>query len=133
MPFNAIDPADEEPLRPGILAGLAGMGRNLLGLALCRVELAALELADVRAALLKLAVLFAAGALTALFALASWTGLVILLAWDSLGWKILAIVAVLYTFLTLAIIQYARALVRDGRLSLPLTMEELRNDRDALQ
>jgi len=125
--------SDQEALRPGVLAGAASMARNLLGLALCRIELAALELADVRAALLKLAVLFAAGVVTAFFALACWTGLVVILAWDSLGWKILAIVALIYTFATVAIVLYVRALVRDGRLSLPLTMAELRNDRDALQ
>lgn len=133
MPFNSIDSAEEEPLRPGFLAGLAGMGRNLLGLLLCRIELAALELADVRAVLLKLAVVFAIGVLTAFFALACWTGLVVMLAWDSLGWKILAIVAGFYTLITLGIVVYARALIRDDRLSLPLTMAELRNDRDALQ
>lgn len=133
MAFNPPEFAEEEQLRPGFLAGLAGMGRNLLGLALCRVELAALELADVRGTLLKLAMFFAVGVLTAFFALACWTGLVVLLAWDSLGWKILAIVALFYTLATLAIVMYARGLARDGRLSLPLTMAELRNDRDALQ
>lgn len=124
---------DEPPLRPGILAGVATMSRNLLGLVLCRVELAALELADVRAALLKLAVLFAVGAITVFFALACWTGLVVLLAWESLGWKILAIVALVHTFAAVLIGFYVRAMIREGRLSLPLTMTELRNDRDALQ
>lgn len=133
MPFDSTEFAEDTPLRPGILAGLAGMGRNLLGLLLCRIELAALELADVRAALLKLAVVFAIGVLTAFFALACWTGLVIVLAWESLGWKILAIVAGFYTIITLGVVLYARALVRDDRLSLPLTMAELRDDREALQ
>lgn len=128
-----IDTSAEEPLRPGIIAGAASMARNLLGLALCRIELAALELADIRAALLKLAVFFAAGVVTAFFALACWTGLVVMLAWESLGWKILGIVALFYTLATLAIALYARALIREGRLGMPLTMAELRNDRDALQ
>lgn len=133
MPIESPDFLDEEPVRPGVLAGLAGMGRNLLGLLLCRIELAALELADVRAALLKLAVFFAIGVLTAFFALACWTGLVVVLAWESWGWKILALVAVVYTLITAGIVMYARALIRDDRLSLPLTMAELRSDRDALQ
>lgn len=128
-----IETPDEDPPRPGLIAGAASMARNLLGLALCRIELAALELADIRAALLKLAVFFAAGVVTAFFALACWTGLVVMLAWDSLGWKILGIVAMFYSLATLAIALYARALIRDGRLSMPLTMAELRNDRDALQ
>lgn len=129
----SIDTPDDEPLHPGLLGGVATMARNLLGLVLCRVELAALELADVRAALLKLAMFFAAGVITAFFALACWTGLVVMLAWESLGWKILAIVALVHTFATVLIAFYARALIRDGRLSLPLSMAELRNDRDALQ
>lgn len=124
---------EEPPLRPGILAGAITMARNLLGLVLCRAELVALELADVRAALLKLAVLFAVGAITVFFALACWTGLIVLLAWESLGWKILAIVALVHTFAAVLIGFYVRAMIRDGRLSLPLTMAELRNDRDALQ
>lgn len=128
-----IETPDEDSPRPGIIAGAASMARNLLGLALCRIELAALELADIRAALLKQAVFFAAGVVTAFFALACWTGLVVMLAWDSLGWKILGIVAMFYSLATLAIALYARALIRDGRLSMPLTMAELRNDRDALQ
>ncbi|RJG02700.1 phage holin family protein [Noviherbaspirillum sedimenti] len=130
MPFETTN---EESARPGLLGGVATMARNLLGLVLCRVELAALELADVRAALLKLAVFFAAGVITTFFALACWTGLVVMLAWESLGWKILAIVALVHTCATVLIAFYARALIREGRLSLPLTMAELRNDRDALQ
>ncbi len=124
---------EEHATRPGLLSGLAGMGRNLLGLMLCRVELAALELADVRAAALRLAVVFVAGTLAAIFALACWTGLVVMLAWDSMGWKILALVAGGYTLATVLLALYVRAMIRSGQLSLPLTMAELRNDRDALK
>ena len=133
MPIETPDAPENRPPHPGLLTGLATLWRNLLGLALCRIELAALELADVRAALLKLAVFFAAGVVMVFFALACWTGLVVMLAWDSLGWKILAIVALVYTVAALFIVAQARALISGGRLSLPLTMAELRNDRDALQ
>ncbi len=119
-------------LRPGFIGGLAAMAKNTLGLALCRLELAALELAEARTAALKLAVFFALAVLTAFFALACWTGLVVVLAWDSLGWKILAIVAAVFTLATAAIVWYARSMIDAGRLSLPITMAELRNDRDAL-
>lgn len=121
-----------QQIRPGLISGLGAMAKNFLGLLLCRVELAALELAEVRNALLKLIVLIALGALTALFALACWTGLVIVLAWDSLGWKILAIVAAFFTFASLAVVWYVKAMIAEGKLSLPATMAELRNDRDAL-
>lgn len=120
------------PARAGLIGGAVAIGKNLLGLVLCRAELAALELSEVRAALLKLAVLFGMGLIAAAFALACWTGLVIVLAWDSLGWKILAIVAAFFTAATALLVWYARAMIDEGKLSLPATMAELRNDRDAL-
>jgi uncharacterized membrane protein YqjE len=126
------EPQSIPHLRPGLIGGLAAMVKNLLGLLLCRLELAALELAEARNALLKLVVLIVLGAVTALFALACWTGLVIVLAWDSLGWKILAIVAGFFTLATVAVVCYAKAMIAQGKLSLPATMAELRNDRDAL-
>ena len=123
---------DSAELRPGLIGGLAAMAKNALGLLLCRLELAAVELAEARAAALKLASFFALGVLTAFFALACWTGLAIVLAWESLGWKILAILAAVFTLATVAIIWYARSMIAAGRISLPITMAELRNDRDAL-
>ena len=118
--------------RPGLIGGAVEIGKSLLGLFLCRLELAALELGEVRAALMKMAVLFGLGLITAAFALACWTGLVVVLAWDSLGWKILAIVAAFFTAATLVLVWYGRAMIEAGKLSLPATMAELRNDRDAL-
>lgn len=129
---NTGELAGSTDMRPGLLSGLAGVVRNMLGLALCRLELAAVELAEVRSALLKLAVLFALGSLAAFFAIAGWTSVIVVLAWDSLGWKILAIVAGVFTLAAIAIIWYVRAMIADGKLSLPVTMAELRNDRDAL-
>lgn len=129
--MNSVPPG-LSAARPGLLGGLAAMGRNLLGLLLCRLELAALELAEVRAAAFKLTLILALGIVTACFGLALWTGLIVVLAWDSLGWKILAILAVLFTVASLFLIRYARAMVSEGKLSMPATMAELRNDRDAL-
>lgn len=125
-------PPDHSTPRPGLIAGLGAMLKNLLGLSLCRLELASIELAEVRNALLKLMVLFAAGIVTAVFGLACWTALVIVLAWDSLGWKILAIVALVFSLTTLLLAWHIRAMIVAGKLSLPATMAELRNDRDAL-
>lgn len=121
-----------EQARPGLIAGLGALVRNMLGLFLCRLELAALELAEVRGALLRLALAFAAGIVTAWFALAGWSALVVVLAWDSMGWKIVAILAAVFTLLAIAAFCYVRALLAQGRLSLPATMAELRNDRAAL-
>ena len=108
------------------------MARNLGGLIVSRVELAALELSSVRNNLLKLVLVGAIGIFTALFALAYWTGLVVYLAWDALGWKILFIMAALFTAATVAVVLYAKAMLSEGKLSIPATMAELGRDRDAL-
>jgi uncharacterized membrane protein YqjE len=91
-----------------------------------------LELAEIRASVLKLALVFAVGLTAAWFAVAYWSVLLVYLAWDALGWKILFIVASGFTLVTIGVLLYARAIVAEGKLSMPATMSELRNDRDAL-
>lgn len=117
---------------PGLMAGVSGIARNLFGLIVNRVELAALELSQVRSSLLKLLLVAALGIFAALFAIAYWTALVVYLSWDALGWKILLIVAALFSVATVAIALYARSLLSDGKLSMPATLAELSRDRDAL-
>lgn len=117
---------------PGLITGISGVARNLFGLIVSRVELAALELSSVRTNLLKLLLFGAIGIFTALFALGYWTALVVYLSWDALGWKILLIMAVLFTAATAAIVMYAKGMLSDGKLSLPATLAELGKDRDAL-
>ncbi|MBC7413801.1 MAG: phage holin family protein [Herminiimonas sp.] len=114
------------------MAGLGGVARNLFGLIVNRVELAALELSAVRTNLLKLLLVAALGIVTAWFAIAYWTALVVYLCWDALGGNILLIMAAFFSILTLAVVCYARSLLANGKLSMPATLAELRNDRDAL-
>ncbi|HEX8956755.1 MAG TPA: phage holin family protein [Burkholderiaceae bacterium] len=115
-----------------LIAGLIGVVKNMIGLLLSRIELAALELAEVRTTLLKLSVAAAIGLLAAWFALAYWSVLLVYLAWNTLGWVILLLVAVGFTLVAIAVLLYARAIVTREKLSLLATMNELRNDRDAL-
>jgi uncharacterized membrane protein YqjE len=117
---------------PGLIGGLAGLARNMFGLLMSRIELAALELAEVRTQVLKLAAIFAFGVITAWFAVAYWTALIVYLSWPALGWMILLIVAAVCTLLTVGIFMYVQTLLRQGKLSMPATMAELRNDHDAL-
>ena len=124
--------ASEEPQAPNFLTGLAALAKNVFGLLFSRVELASLEMAEVRTTVLKLALVFALGIVATWFALAYWTALVVVLTWDSLGWKILLIIASVFSLMTLAIVLYVRALLKNGKLSLAATMTELRKDRDAL-
>jgi uncharacterized membrane protein YqjE len=115
-----------------LVAGLIGIVRNMFGLFLSRVELAALELSEVRGTLMKLSVVFALGLLAAWFALAYWSVLLVYLAWNSMGWVILLLVALMFTAIAVGVFFYARSVLEQGKLSLPATMSELRNDRDAL-
>jgi uncharacterized membrane protein YqjE len=114
-----------------LLVGVIGIAKNVFGLLLNRVELAAVEFSEVRANFLKLALVFALGIVVSWFAIAYWSALAVVLAWESLGWKILAIIAALFTALALWIFFYVRAMLARDELSMPTTMSELRNDRDA--
>ncbi len=117
---------------PGLIVGVAGMARNFFALMVNRIELASVEFAEVRTNLLKLILVAAAGVIAACFALAFWTGLLVFLSWDALGWKILLIVAAAFTVIAVGILFYAKSMLSQGRLSMPATLAELRNDRDAL-
>jgi uncharacterized membrane protein YqjE len=117
---------------PGLIAGLASMAKNLFGLFVSRIELAALELSEIRANLLKLALIGALGVLAAWFAIAFWTGLIVVLAWDTWGWRILLVIAAGFSILAVGIFFYAKSVLGQGKLSMPATMTELRSDRDAL-
>ncbi len=123
----------QSPTQPGnVVAGMMGLVKNSLGLLLNRIELAALEMSEVRESVLKLALVFAIGLIAAWFAVAYWSVLLVYLTWESLGWKILLIIASVFTLITVGVLLYARSVIAQGKLSLPATMNELRNDRDAL-
>ena len=124
--------SEEKPASPGLLASLAAVGRNAVGLLLSRLELAALELSEVRNHLLALVTVFALAVVAGWFALAYLTVTIAYLAWDSIGWKILPILAGVFGVIALALLMYARNVVRSGKLSLPATMAELKSDRDML-
>lgn len=116
----------------GLIASLFGLAKNSLGLVISRLELAALEIAEIGPNLLKLILLFALALTAGWFAIAYWSVLIVLLAWDTWGWKILLLMALFFTVLAAALAWYAMALLKQGKLSLPATMAELRKDRDAL-
>ncbi|WP_034296323.1 phage holin family protein [Herbaspirillum sp. RV1423] len=124
--------AQAEQANPGLIAGLLGITRNLLGLIINRIELASLELSEIGGNLVRFLVLFTLAAIALWFAVAFWAVLLVFLAWDSWGWKIFLVLGAFFTIATAAIAWYARSLLQQGKLSLPATMAELRKDRDAL-
>lgn len=117
---------------PGLIASLGNIARNSIGLILTRLELAALELSEVRNHLLQLVLVFALAVVAGCFALAYATVTIVYLAWNSMGWLILPLMTGLFVALALGLILYARRLIRSGKLSMPATMAELKADRDML-
>ena len=124
--------ADEGHRPPGLIASLGSVTRNALGLLLTRLELAALELSEVRNHLLQLVLVFALAVVAGCFALVYATVTIAYLAWNTLGWTILPIITGVFALLAVGLILYARGLIRSGKLSLPATMAELKSDRDML-
>lgn len=124
--------ADEGNRPPGLIASLGLVTRNAIGLLLTRLELAALELAEVRNHLLQLVLAFALAVVAGCFALAYASVTVAYLAWSTLGWGILPILTGVFLLIAVGLILYARRLIRSGKLSLPATMAELKSDRDML-
>lgn len=117
---------------PGLIASLGNITRNSIGLVLTRLELAALELSQVRNHLLQLVLVFALAVVACCFALAYGTVTIAYLAWDSIGWKILPIITGVFLLIAIGLIVYARGMIRSGKLSMPATMAELKSDRDML-
>ena len=117
---------------PGLIGSLAGVCRNTARLILSRVELAALELSEVREHLVQLSVVFALALVAGWFAIAFTTATVVYLAWEAIGWKILLILAGAFIIITLWLVMMARGLLKQDKLALPATMAELKADRDML-
>ena len=117
---------------PGLMGGISGLAKNLFGLVVSRVELAALEMSEVRNHVIELVAIFAGAVLAVWFALAYGTATIVMLAWDSWGWKILLVMFLVFLAITVALVMKGLALLKQGKLAFPETMKELRNDRDAL-
>lgn len=117
---------------PGLMGGLTGLAKNVFGLVVSRVELAALELSEVRNHVLELLVIFSLAVLCAMFALAYGSATIVALAWESMGWKILLLMFAVFIVVTIGLVLKAKAMLKEGKLAFPETMNELKNDRDML-
>jgi uncharacterized membrane protein YqjE len=117
---------------PGLMGGLTGLAKNLFGLLVSRIELAAVELSEVRNHALELVAIFAGAVLAVWFALAYGTATIVALAWESMGWKILLVMFVVFVVVTAILVYKGLAMLRQGKLAFPETMRELKNDRDML-
>jgi uncharacterized membrane protein YqjE len=117
---------------PGLMGGITGLAKNLFGLVVSRVELAALEMTEVRNHVIELVAIFAMAILATWFALAYGTATIVALAWDEMGWKILLVMFIVFLVITGILVAKGLAMLKQGKLAFPETMKELRNDRDML-
>lgn len=117
---------------PGLMGGITGLAKNLFGLVVSRLELAALELTEVRNHVIELVAIFAMAALATWFALAYGTATIVALAWEEMGWKILLVMFAVFAVITLILVMKGLSMLKQGKLAFPETMKELRNDRDML-
>jgi uncharacterized membrane protein YqjE len=117
---------------PGLMGGLSGLVKNLFGLLMSRVELAAVELAEVRNHLIELIALFACAVMALWFAIAFGTATIVAAAWEAMGWKILLIMFLVFAVITAGLIFKGLSMLKQGKLAFPETMNELKNDRDML-
>jgi uncharacterized membrane protein YqjE len=117
---------------PGLMGGVSALLRNLFGLVVSRVELAALEMGEVRNHVIELLAIFAVAVMATWFALFYGTATIVALAWDAWGWKILLLMFVVFLLVTAGLVFWGMALLKQGKLALPATMQELRNDREML-
>ena len=118
---------------PGLMGGISSLMKSLFGLVVSRVELASLELAEVRNHVIELVAIFGAALLAIWFAIAYGTATIVALAWDEMGWKILLIMFLVFLVVTGVLVAKGLALIKQGKLALPATMKELKNDRDMLR
>ncbi|WP_306393282.1 phage holin family protein [Telluria beijingensis] len=117
---------------PGVISGISSLFKSLFGLAVSRVELAALELAEIRNHVIELLALFAGAVLAVWFAIAFGAMTVVALAWDSMGWTILLIMFAVFALITAVLVTKGLALLKQNKLAFPATMKELKNDREML-
>jgi len=117
---------------PGLMAGLTGLAKNIFGLVVSRVELAALELSEVRNHVMALLAVFALAVICSWFAIAYGTAVIVALAWETMGWKILLVMFIVFVVVTALLGLKAKSMLKEGKLAFPATMNELKNDRDML-
>ena len=127
-----MDKQDAIVHNPGVISGISSLFKSLFGLAVSRVELAALELSEIRNHIIELLAIFAGAVLAVWFAIAFGAMTVVALAWDSMGWTILLIMFAVFALITAVLVTKGLALLKQNKLAFPATMKELKNDREML-
>ncbi len=124
------DNATADP--PRTTSSLRSLLHHAVGLLQARLSLALLELGEARDAFITVFVLAIAALVMGSLALIALSALIIMLLWDAMGAWVIALLAIFYAALGWLLLRSAIHMIRDGRLGLPQTMAELRQDREAL-
>ena len=106
--------------------------RHIIGLISARLSLAALELSEARDAALLVMALALGAFIAGSFALIAFSALIVVLTWDALGWRIVLLLALAYAAIAAVLIHQIRQIIRAGRLGLPATLAELKQDSETL-
>ncbi|WP_020652705.1 phage holin family protein [Massilia niastensis] len=114
------------------MGGISGLLKSVFGLVVSRLELAALEMSEVRNHVIELLAIFAVAVMATWFAIAYGTAMIVALAWDEMGWKILLIMFVIFLLITGVLVAKGLSMLKQNKLAFPATMKELKSDRDAL-
>lgn len=128
----AYPESDDREEKLGLIAGVFGIARNLLGLILNRFELALLELAELSGHVAKFVFIVALAMVALWFTIAFGTVLIVYLAWQVWGWKILLFFAVVFAIVTALLGVYAWRMIKQGDLSMSVTASELQKDKETL-
>ncbi|MFC7418539.1 hypothetical protein ACFQNF_01420 [Iodobacter arcticus] len=107
----------------GLTVGLLLISKNRFAGFLSKLERVVLAWAKLRTRLLKLFFVLILAILSAWFAIAYGTVLIVYLTWESLGWKILCILTLVFTAGALSLFYYACSIVRLSLLT-PLLMRD---------
>jgi uncharacterized membrane protein YqjE len=70
--------------------------------------------------------------MAASFAVIALSALLVVLTWDALGWRILLILTLAYAAIAAVLVRQIRRIIYDGRLGLPATVAELKQDSEVL-
>jgi uncharacterized membrane protein YqjE len=127
-----MKPKSSKENSSGLISELLSIAKNILLTTINRVELAILEFSELNSNLFKLLLVCIVATVAFWFALGFWTIMLLILGWKILGWKMLLILALFFTTVAIGSSFYIRSILRQGWLSLPITMAELRKDRDSL-
>jgi uncharacterized membrane protein YqjE len=120
------------PPNGGLVSNAYAILQTVIKLAGVRVSLALMEFSDARDTLFRVLLLGTLALLGLVFALLSISGMIVMLAWETLGWRIFLILFLVYFLMTIALLCKAHSLIASGKIGFPLTLSELKKDRDAL-